>query len=372
MNSIWTYHELLPTVSADFRLSLGEGNTPLIRSKSIGKTLGIPALYFKLENLNPTGSYKDRFAAMFVSILQSRNIKTCIATSSGNTGAALAAYCAAAKIKCVLAIVDGAPAAKIRQIQLYGAATFMIKDFGKHAATTKEVFDFLEETAASLKIPLPVSAYRYCEDGMQGVETISYEILKETNHSTDHIFCPAGGGGLVLAIARGCRKYRVANSGNHSPKVNCVQPEGNDTIASPLREKKELAVNLDRSTTSISGLQVPGVLDGNEVLKECRYTNGNGYVVTDEDVYHFQRKLAMEEGIFCEPAGAVALAGLSVAVRKKEVRNDEKIVCLVTGSGFKDMSAVENRFHLPGIEKVENINSILDALTINNQKANND
>lgn len=342
---------------------LGEGQTPLIKSRSIGKELGIPELYFKLENLNPTGSYKDRFAAMFVSLLQSRSIPVCIATSSGNTGAALAAYCAAANIRCILAIVDGAPLAKVRQMQVYGASTYMIKDFGKDMNVTKNVFDFLESIAASLNIPLPISAYQYCPDGMEGVQTISYEIMDEMESAVDHVFCPAGGGGLTLAVAKGARLYSEQGEGCVAPKINCVQPIGNDTIASALRSKAASATAIPVSTTGISGLQVPNVLDGNLVIKECLNLGGNGYTVSDETVFDFQRQLALQEGIFCEPAGAVALAGLSSAIEKKEVRPSDRVACIITGSGFKDMGSVDKNFQLPQPAKLDDIYSLKEVLT---------
>ena len=350
-------------MSADHRILLGEGQTPLVRSKHIGQELGIPELHFKLENLNPTGSYKDRFAAMFVSLLQSRSIPVCLATSSGNTGAALAAYCAAANIKCVLAIVDGAPVSKIKQMQVYGASTYMIKDFGKDMNVTKEVFDFLAMTADSLDIPLPISAYHYCSEGMEGVQTISYEIMDEMDNSVDHIFVPAGGGGLTLAIARGVKVYAAQNQDKRISKVNCVQPKGNDTISSALRNRSGKATAIAQSTTTVSGLQVPNVLDGNEVIVECLDLGGDGYVVDDDFIFEIQRKLALQEGIFCEPAGAVALAGLVLAAGRGEVKPNEKVVCLITGSGFKDMGNVDEHYQLSQPERLENIQSLREALT---------
>jgi threonine synthase len=363
LRSIWKYQQLLSTLSSDHRILLGEGQTPLIKSKFIGRKLGIPELYFKLENLNPSGSYKDRFAAMFVSILQSRSIPVCLATSSGNTGAALAAYCAAANIKCILAIVDGAPLAKVKQMQLYGASTYMIKDFGKNMNVTKEVFDFLESMASSMDIPLPISAYHYCPEGMEAVQTIAYEILEEMDSSVDHIFSPAGGGGLTLAIARGVHIYSSKNLLSGIPKVNCVQPEGNDTIASALRNKAGKATAVPFSATGISGLQVPNVLDGDAVIQECMRLDGNGYVVQDERVFEYQRILALHEGIFCEPAGAAALAGLAVAVENGEVKSNERVACLITGSGFKDMSSIDEHFKLQQPEKLANVYSLKQHIT---------
>jgi threonine synthase len=362
LRSIWTYDKYLPTIANEHRIFLGEGQTPLIRSRSIGRELGVPELYFKLENLNPTGSYKDRFAAMFVSILKSKSKSICLATSSGNTGAALAAYCAAANIKCILAIVDGAPPAKVKQMQVFGASTFMIKDFGKDTEITKNVFEYLESTASSLNIPLPISAYRFCSEGMTGVQTMSYEIMDEIQGSINHIFSPAGGGGLTLAVAKGVGDHCKQNSVSKAPKVHCVQPEGNDTMASALNSKSGTAAAVTYSTTAISGLQVPNVLDGDAVIEECRKLNGKGYVVSDQLVFELQRELALQEGIFCEPAGAVAMAGFLTAVKNREVSFGEKVVCIVTGSGFKDISNVDEHYRLTEPEKLDGIHAFEEEL----------
>lgn len=358
MSSIWKYQHLLPVVAQRYRVELGEGETPLIRSKSIGASLGLDHLYFKLENLNPTGSYKDRFAAAFVSNLSSSGQQLCICTSSGNTGAALAAYCAAANIRCFVATVDGAPMPKVKQMQLYGAQIILVKDFGKDPTVTAAVFDTLGEFVAGRALPLPVSAYQYCPDGMAGVQTIGYELMEQLPGGPQHIFCPAGGGGLTLAVAKGVMAY----SKGASPAVHCVQPEGNDTIAGPLREKLDKARPASASTTKISGLQVPSVLDGDEVIRHCRALNGTGFIVDDEAVFSWQKRLAQQEGIFSEPAGAVSLAGLAAAVKNGEVSRNEKIVCLVTGSGFKDMGAVEAHFDMPPIRTIDTVSGLANEL----------
>lgn len=359
---MWKQEQFLPKVDPSNRLNLGEGNTPLIKSKSIGPMLGLSNLYFKLENLNPTGSYKDRFASVFVSIMKERGHSLCVATSSGNTGAALSAYTAAAGIKCVLAIVDGAPLPKIKQMQLYGANTIMIEKFGIDPDITKSVFEQLKQLTGKMGLPLPVSAYLYCTEGMMGVQTIMYEILDQI--SADHVFSPAGGGGLTLAMARGAIDYANKYQIKCPPKVHCVQPEGNDTIASALRNGLAVANPVEHAFTKVSGLQVPSVLDGDLVIENCRNLGGTGYVVTDESVFHYQKLLAQIEGIFCEPAGAVALAGLDVAIKNKEVDSNEIIVCLVTGSGFKDMSSVDKHFGLNEILKITS-DSLLNQIIEN-------
>ena len=343
MKSIWKYESHLPLVEEQYRVLLGEGQTPLAKSRYVGKLLGIHNLYFKLENLNPTGSYKDRFAAVLVSEMVAKGQKVCIATSSGNTGAALSAYCAAAGITCILVVVDGAPLPKVKQMQLYGAHSIMVKDFGKSAEVTSQVFTQLEEICSANQLPLPISAFRYCPSAMQGVQTLVYEIQEELNGQVDHIFAPAGGGGLTLAVTRG-----VLTSASTS-KVHCVQPEGNDTIASPLRNGGGRAVAVAASTTQVSGLQVASVIDGDQVIENCRKLGGSGYVVSDDEVFKWQKLMAQKEGIFCEPAGAVALAGLAEAVSRNEIQKEEAVVCLVTGSGFKDMASIDRNFNLPEV-----------------------
>lgn len=341
MSGIWTYHTLLPSVEENYRIYLGEGNTPLVKSKTIGPDLGIEHLYFKLETVNPSGSYKDRFAASAVAGLLQQGARVCLATSSGNTGAALAAYCAAAHLPCLLVVVDGAPVGKMKQMQLYGAETLMVKDFGKDQKVTQQVFQELEMIAADQSSPVQISAYQYAPQGMAGVETIAFEIAQWLSGKEAHVFSPAGGGGLTLAVARGFSRWKDAHAGFVLPAVHCVQPEGNNTIAGPLAEDNTHAKSITRSTTAISGLQVPNVIDGDEVIRLSRASGGTGHVVSDEAVFALQQRLAREEGIYCEPAGAVALAGALQAVEQESVSRDVPLICLITGHGFKDPASVE-------------------------------
>lgn len=331
--SIWRHADKWgapPLVSA---VTLGEGDTPLIRSQRIGAALGLGNLFFKYEGANPTGSYKDRFASSAVSHLKAQGRRLCLGTSSGNTGAALAAYCARAGMRCHLAIVEGAPEGKLRQMRAYGAELLRVKNFGASPPINAEVMHGLRGLADELDAGYEISAFMFSPRGMAGVETISYEIAEALRGEEFCVFSPAGAGGLTLAIARGVARFGAAG------KVHCVQPVGNDTIATPLRSGAFKAVAVE-SKTAISGLQVGGVLDGDAVIEACRRLGGNGYVVEDDSVWRCQARLARDEGIFCEPAGAVALAGLEHAVARGEVEADENIVCLVTGSGFKDERAL--------------------------------
>lgn len=341
MKGIWKYSHLLPSVNEEAKITLGEGNTPLVKSNRLGKQWGLDHLYFKLEQTNPTGSYKDRFAAFAIADLIQKKSPVCIATSSGNAGSALSAYAAAAGIHCFLAIVDGAPAGKLIQMRAYGAETLMVKGFGLDVQVTNEVMDGLRELAKGLQIPVHISAFHYSPLAMDGVQTIAFEIAEELPDFRGHIFPPVGGGGMTLAMIKGFKKWKEVHAGYRIPSVHCVQPEGNDTIASALRNGKSKAQSVEKSLTAVSGLQVPNVIDGDWLIQECRDTGGTGYAVSDEDVYRCQEDMAKMEGIYAEPAGAVALAGVMKALKNGEISRYDQVICIVTGHGFKDPSSVE-------------------------------
>lgn len=345
--NLWRHAAKWDAPPAAQAVTLGEGDTPLIRSHRLAASLGLEQLWFKFEGSNPTGSYKDRFAAAAVTHLRAEGRQACLGTSSGNTGAALAAYCARAGLRCLLAIVEGAPEGKLRQMRAYGAELLRIRNFGSSPRVSAAVMDGLRGLAQEFSAGLEISAYHYSPRGMSGVQTISYELGEQLPNTEFHFFSPAGGGGLTLALGRGLE------SGGVRARLHCVQPRLNDTIASALRSGATRAVAVE-SGTAISGLQVGGVLDGDEVLATCRRLGGQGYVVDDETVWHWQARLAREEGIFSEPAGAVALAGLEQALARREVAPHDPIVCLVTGSGFKDERSVLRMTGAEGTPMVDN------------------
>ena len=338
--SIWRWASLLDPIPEHARITLGEGDTPLIRARKLGAEWGLNNLFLKLETGNATGSYKDRFAFTAISDMVARGKTKCIATSSGNTGAALAAYCAAAGIECRIAIVEGAPTGKLKQMMAYGAKIARVRNFGTDAAATTDVFERLERLGRQPDSAMQVSAFVYSPAGMSGVQTVAFELAEQSQQPIDHVFCPAGGGGMCVAVARGFRQLVEQNQLSTSPAVECVQPDGNNTISGPLRDGLEQAQEV-ACTTQVSGLQVASVVDGHLAVQECRQSGGTGHLVSDEFVWEVQKRLARVEGVFSEPAGAVALAGALKAREEGRLAADANVVCMVTGSGFKDDAAVD-------------------------------
>lgn len=339
-SGMWRFAEWLDPIPEQARVSLGEGNSPLVRSRRLGPSVGLKNLYFKLEITNPTGSYKDRFACAAISDMVANRKTECIATSSGNTGAALAAYCAVAGISCEIAIVEGAPEGKLRQMLAYGAKLYRVRGFGIDSHVSDRVIDCLRQLSSRPSAQMQISAFALSPVGMSGVKTIGLELAEQGPEPWDHIFAMAGGGGLVLAIAKAYEQLLESGCVRELPKVECVQPTGNNTISGPLRAGLELA-QTTQCTSRISGLQVPSVIDGNEVIAACRRNGGTGHVVDDEFVWQTQARLARDEGIFAEPAGSTAVAGALQAAKEGLIDPNAYVVCLVTGSAFKDPPSLE-------------------------------
>jgi len=346
--TIWRWADYFCDIPDEHRITLGEGETPLIRSRTVGPTSGLNNLYFKLETANPTGSYKDRYAAVAISDMLTHGKTRSVGTSSGNTGSAIAAYCAAAQIACEIAIVETAPEGKLKQMLAYGAQLYKVKGMGSDAAASQRAVEVLKQKADRPDAKLQISAFQLSPAGMAGVQTIGYELAEQlygspfevSEQSDVHVFVPAGGGGLTLAIARGFADLVERSELATSPAVHCVQPAGNDTMAGPLRDGAERGKACE-STTKISGLQVANVIDGNEVIPACRASGGTGHLVEDESTWDAQRRLAREEGVFCEPAGAIAVAAALEAARRGDVQPNDHVVAVITGIGFKDPPSVD-------------------------------
>ena len=316
-------------------VTLGEGNTPLIESVYVGPSLGLSRLFFKLENCNPSGSYKDRFVATEIARCLKIGARACFATSSGNTGSSLAAYCARYGLRCFVVVNDTTPPGKLLQMQAHHARIIRVEEFARSPEVTARVFECLNRLSKANNIPLIVSAFHFCPVGMVGVEGISHELIAQLSSGIEHVLVPLGGGGLFSAVCQGFQSQGILR-----PRVHAVQPRNCSTVVAAY-ERGDDEIRSVGCTTRISGLGVPIDLDASLALRLLRQCNGVGLGVDDEEVFEAQGLMLAKEGIFCEPAGAAAVAGLEQAIRKRVVSKDDTVVCLVTGHGFKDPESLQ-------------------------------
>jgi threonine synthase len=324
------YRELLPVTSPI--PYLGEGDTPLIRSKRIGAALGLKNLYFKNEGLNPSGAFKDRAGALVAALALDAGAQGILSASSGNASSAIAAYCAAAGLKCVILMEPGNPPAKLRQTLATGAQVVLVE--GVFAHGPKALADFLSAAAAQANFYLgfvwaPVNPYI-----LEGIKTISYEVAAKLAGAPDVVITPVGGGDMFAAQWRGYQELLRAEAIDRLPRMIGVQSENAPPLLEAVRNHAQTVATLPYARSKISGINVP--FTGDHALAAVQESGGTAVGISDEAAYVMQRRLALEEGIWVEPAGAAPVAGLEKLLAEGKIQADERIVCVMSGAGFKD------------------------------------
>ncbi|MEV4669888.1 PLP-dependent lyase/thiolase [Microbacterium sp. LWO12-1.2] len=304
----------------------------------------------KCEHLNPSGSFKDRIAAVAASLVLARGLTGAIGTSSGNGGAAIAAYAAAAGFPAILLTLPDAPPGKLRQITATGGRLQPFEGLGHDAASTLAVAQTVKAIAAERRWLAFLTGARFAPEIMRGAETIAFELAEQSAEATA-VYAPVGGGGLIASLARGYGRL-----GARRPALRAVQPAGNPTVRASLDTDGKSSV--DRSSTVLSGLQVAILFDDvRTALSEPR----DGLVeIEDDDAQQAQADLA-RAGILLEPAGACALAG---ALREADLYDDrDTIVLIATGAGWKtpDDFTSTDRTAVPPLSSVGEVGALLDA-----------
>lgn len=335
---MWRFADRLPHLDPGNVVTLGEGGTAQLDVTGlVPGAESLRRLELKMEDRNPTGSFKARIAALGLSLARDRGLRGVVGTSSGNGGAAAAAYAAAAGLDAVMLVLRGALESKVREIRAYGARVFEVDGLGFDADATIATASDVAEAAKRFSYAPMLTGFRFAPDAMRAVHTIAWEIaLSEAR--ADHVFAPIGGGGLVAGLAQG-----FLASGSAPPRVFGVHPAGMDGIVSALAGDP-----IGRATgkgTSISGLQMAALYDGPLAAAGIRSTGGSALPVTDAQVYDAQRDLAAL-GILVEPAGATALAGVREAIAHGVIGRSDRVVAIVSGAGYKDPVSVE-RFARP-------------------------
>ena len=338
---IWRYAARLPVTQEKHIVSLGEGDTPLLPSSQLGPGINLSRLFFKNEGLNPTGSYKDRIASVGISYLRQLGRRAWAATSSGNAGAALAAYGARAAVDGYLFTLERAPRAKIAQILSYGPQVMSVKRLGYDPAAEKATWSNIAALCDAKDWLMLITARSDSPHAMEGAKTIAYELCQQLHdQAPDIVYVPVGGGGLISAIWKGFREWRAAGFIDRLPRMVAVQPLGCDPITQAWQADRPIEP-LDDCNSALSGIILTSPPDGDLVLQDLRESAGWALSIPDEAAYQAQSELASREGLFVEPAAAVVWAAIKADRQSGRLRGDENIVGVLTGIGFKDSAALQ-------------------------------
>ena len=332
VTDLWKYQTLFPLASHRHRsdLSLGEGGTPLVPATKAGREIGLDEVWFKCEHLNPSGSFKDRSAAIGAAWAREKGCPGVICASSGNAAGAAATYAARAGLPAYLVVSDSTPASKLSAAHSHGAITFRV------AGDFSSAFAAAREAAAEAGLANLTTTYVNCY-ACEGNKSVAYELYEQMERVPDWVVVPVGSGPLLYGVWKGFEELRWFGLVDRTPRLMAVQPEGCAPIVRAFETGTEVA-SWSRVETIVSGLDDPlqgYERDGTLTLKTVLRSGGIALAVSDEDTLGAGRLLARNEGIFVEPAAATSVAGTSAARRLGHIREHQTTVCLLTGHGFK-------------------------------------
>jgi threonine synthase len=317
--------------------SLGEGDTPLIHSRRLGPALGLSRLYFKYEGRNPSGAFKDRAAALAAGLALEAEADGLLTASSGNSASALSMYCAAAGLKCLILLEPGNPPHKVRQTLATGAQVVPVSGIFNHGPEALQelvmkVADHLNYYPAF--VWAPVNPYL-----LEGIKTISYEIAARLPGAPEVVVCPVGGGDMFTAQWRGYLELKRAGVIESLPRMVAVQSVNAPPLLEAFRAGADHVAPLSAANSKLSGINV--AFTGDHALAAVKDSGGVAAGITDDDAVTMQRRLAREEGLWVEPASAAPVAALPGLLARGEIQPNERIVCLLSGAGFKDAHLAE-------------------------------
>ena len=314
------YRDFLPVTPETPIITIGEADTPLVRSHSLERDIGCRELYFKLEGCNPTGSFKDR--GMVVAVAKALEAKTTaiICASTGNTSASAAAYGALCGLTVFVVVPEGNIAmGKLAQALVYGARILAID----------ANFDKALELVRALAQKHPIALVNSLNPNrIEGQKTASFEIVDHLGDAPDYLFIPVGNAGNITAYWKGFTEYRQAGRASKTPRMMGFEAEG----AAPIVRDQVIA----EPETVASAIRIGNPASWERACLARDESSGVIDCVSDEEILDAYRLLASKEGIFGEPASAASVAGLIKLTSKGLDLTGNTVVCVITGTGLKD------------------------------------
>ena len=315
------YRDRLPVHDDTRVISLGEGNTPLIRLNNIPRETGKDVdIYVKYEGLNPTGSFKDRGMTMAVTKAVEDGSRAVICASTGNTSASAAAYAARAGITAFVLIPEGKIAlGKLAQAMMHGAVILQIRgNFDEGMQLVKDVGENTPVTIVN-----SINPFR-----LHGQKTAAFEIVEELERAPDYHCLPVGNAGNISAHWMGYSEYYEHGIVNQRPRMVGYQASG----SAPFMRGKMV----DNPETVATAIRIGHPQSWDKAWKVNEESSGWFDECSDEEILAAQKLLSGKEGIFCEPASAISLAGALRDIKTGKIPEGSMIVCTLTGHGLKD------------------------------------
>ncbi len=315
-----TYRDYLPVTDRTPIFTLGEGDTPLVRSRSIGSRAGCRELYFKLEGCNPTGSFKDRGMVVAVAKVLESGSTSIVCASTGNTSASAAAYGAYCGLPTTVVVPKGQVArGKLSQAIAYGARILLVD------GNFDDALGIVRGISARHSVALVNSLN---PDRIEGQKTAAFELVESMGDAPDYVFIPVGNAGNITAYWQGFKEASDAGWASTRPRMMGFQAEG----AAPIARGEPV----EKPETIATAIRVGNPASWEGAVRVREESRGVIESVSDEEIMSAYKLMAQSEGIFCEPASAAAVAGLLKMSEAGLALDDKRAVCIITGTGLKD------------------------------------
>ncbi len=315
-STMWRYREAIPIEQEANIISLDEGFTPLTQVSFAGRPV-----WLKQDHLFPTGSYKDRGAAVLISKVKELGIQAVVEDSSGNAGCAIAAYCALADIACDIFVPAEISAGKLAQIQFYGAT--LNKIVGTRADTAQAVLTAAEQ--------IYYASHFWNPFFFQGTKTFAYEVCEQLNwQAPDVVVLPVGNGTLLLGVDIGFRELEQAGLVNQGPKLIAIQAENCAPLVQTAPDNKKISPS--SQSTLAEGIAIADPIRGQQIMNVVQASGGHFLTVSEVEIKTSLHDMS-RKGFYIEPTSAATTAG--VAKYLSQVAEDEVIVSVLTGHGLK-------------------------------------
>ncbi len=329
---IWAHAEALPPVPPEARVSIGEGQTPMLMSR-LAERLGLSALGLKNDAACPTGSFKDRPLAIAASIGRAIDAAGLLCASTGNAAASTAAYAARAGLPSVAIVPRDTPRGKLAAPIACGTQVIEVDGNYSDALAASGL-------AAQQLGWLNTTTTYVCPYTVEGLRSVAYELCEQMDGQVpDWISIPVGSGPLLTGVLEGYEDLRQWGRVARLPRMLCVQPAGCAPIVRALAEGGAEVVAWKDPSTVASGLADPldGYPDeGDITVASTLRSGGAGVAIADEDILRWVRELAAVDGLFGEPSSAIAVAGIAAARENGTIAAGESAVACLTGFGLKD------------------------------------
>lgn len=334
-NQFWDYHPLLPVISQEFVISLGEGNTPLLLLDRTASEMQRP-VWVKVEAGNPTHSYKDRTNAINVAVARQFGYDKVCCISSGNHGVSMAAYAAAARMRALVLIAPSTPLAIAAEIRHFGADVVVIhpaRGSGSVLDLVRRLFVEFDWFISNRNAPLPQGRMFGNPFGLEGYKTIAYEIWHQMGGEVpDWCFMPVGGGDGLVGLWRGFHDLVTLGLAQRVPRMVSCQPAAGASIAAAIAAGHEEVVPVETKETI--ALSLIDDRSSEQALQAVRESDGAAVMVTDAELLDAGAVLAAH-GICVEPSSAASVAGLCQLDRQGRLGSGDSGVVIGTGAGFR-------------------------------------